>query len=180
MTSAVNLFRTVFRPAEFTGWHMTGVVCLFFGTIISVNLFLAFSAATTWTGLIVPNTYVESQKFNDHLAAAEVQKKLEWSADLSAGAGGLVVQMKQADGQPLADVRIIGMLGRPVQEGEDKIIAFAPTDEGLAWRGSLGPGLWRVQLIAEKGNKRWLDTVRFTVPSVSAELPAKPSGLKES
>jgi nitrogen fixation protein FixH len=36
----------------------------FFGVIITVNMIMARFAVTTWSGLVVPNTYVASQQFN--------------------------------------------------------------------------------------------------------------------
>ncbi|MEN0088127.1 MAG: FixH family protein, partial [Pseudomonadota bacterium] len=151
------------RPAEFTGWHMLAIVCLFFGTIITVNLTLAFNAATTWTGLMVANTYVESQNFNDRLDAAEAQSELGWTATLSASPAGLTVQLRDAAGQDLTDATLTAMLGRPVQENEDRMIAFAPSQNGRIWRGKLEPGLWQVQLIANADGEQWVKTVRFIV-----------------
>ena len=55
------MIRDFFRPTEFTGYHMLGVLVLYFGTIITVNLVMARFAITTWTGLVVENTYVASQ-----------------------------------------------------------------------------------------------------------------------
>ena len=54
----------------FTGWHMLLVMCLFFGTIISVNFYMAWQATHTWSGLVVKNTYIASQEFNGKVAEA--------------------------------------------------------------------------------------------------------------
>ena len=54
------------RP--FTGGHMLAVMVVFFGVVISVNVFLAVVANTSWTGFVVENSYVASQEFN-HKAA---------------------------------------------------------------------------------------------------------------
>ncbi|MEO0496009.1 MAG: FixH family protein [Pseudomonadota bacterium] len=164
MTQSSSLLRRTFRPTEFTGWHMLGVICLFFGTIITVNLTLAFNAATTWTGLMVPNTYVESQNFNDRLAEADARSKLGWSAELLTSDTGLSVRLNDAAGAEVSNATLTGRLGRPVQEGEDQTIAFARGEDGARlWRGKLAPGLWRIQLIAQEGETRWMKTVRFTV-----------------
>ncbi len=48
---------------EFTGRHMWLLAVSFFGVIISVNIVMAVSAARTWTGLVVENSYVASQEF---------------------------------------------------------------------------------------------------------------------
>ena len=36
----------------------------FFGVIIAVNVVMATLASTSWTGLVVENSYVASQEFN--------------------------------------------------------------------------------------------------------------------
>ncbi|MEO0636333.1 MAG: FixH family protein [Pseudomonadota bacterium] len=163
-----GLVRRVFRPNEFTGWHMLGVVGLFFGTIITVNLTLAFNAATTWTGLMVPNTYVESQHFNEKLEAAEAQSRLGWKADVAASTEGIRVRLLDASGHDLKEATLSGTLGRPVQENEDRMIAFATTESGRVWSGKLAPGLWQVQLVADQGTVRRVKTVRFTVKPTEA------------
>ncbi len=56
------------EPRRFTGWHMVAVMALFFGTIISINFVMAWSASRSWSGLVVENAYVASQQFNGKLA----------------------------------------------------------------------------------------------------------------
>lgn len=57
----------------FTGWHMLGVMLLFFGTVITVNMVMAWNAVNSWSGLVVPNTYVASQQFNAKAEAAKAR-----------------------------------------------------------------------------------------------------------
>ena len=67
-----------YNPAgkPFTGWHMVVALGLFFGTIITVNLAMAYYANSTWSGLVVKNTYVASQEFNGKVA--DVRRKRLW------------------------------------------------------------------------------------------------------
>ena len=55
------------KQGEFTGRHMAIIMVAFFGVIIAVNLTMATLASRSWTGLVVKNSYVESQKFNSVL-----------------------------------------------------------------------------------------------------------------
>ena len=64
----------------FTGRHMVVVMCLFFGVVISVNITMAVFAGTSWSGLIVKNTYVASQTFNDDVAEVEQMKARGWQS----------------------------------------------------------------------------------------------------
>lgn len=52
------------KSRAFTGRHMLATILTFFGVVIAVNLTMATLASTSWTGLVVENTYVASQQFN--------------------------------------------------------------------------------------------------------------------
>ena len=39
------------KEFRFTGWHMTICLLVFFGVVIAVNVFMAVTASTSWTGL---------------------------------------------------------------------------------------------------------------------------------
>ncbi|MEM9999895.1 MAG: FixH family protein [Pseudomonadota bacterium] len=162
----MSMFRTIFRPDEFTGYHMAGIMALFFGTIISVNMFLAFNAVGTWTGLMVKNPYVESQKFNQHFDRFAAQSALGWEASVTANAGTIDVVLVDAAEKPITNAIVTGMLGRPVHEGEDRTIAFTEVAGGYQAQENLDPGLWRVQVqaIGTEGEV-WTRTFRFIVKS---------------
>ena len=59
---------------RFTGGHMLALVCGFFGVVIAVNLTMALFATGSWTGLVVKNSYVASQHFNEELMNAAARK----------------------------------------------------------------------------------------------------------
>ena len=62
---------------EFTGKHSAAIIVSGFAIIIAVNLFMATLAVRGFGGVIVENSYVASQEFNDWLDAAEEQKALQ-------------------------------------------------------------------------------------------------------
>lgn len=165
----MNIFTAIFNPREFTGWHMLGVLFLFFGTIISVNLVLAFDASTTWTGLIVKNSYVESQDFNNKIALHDKQLELGWSADISYVNGRLVVTLLGEEEKPVLDAIISAEVGRPVHEGEDQLVNFIFEDGNYIANAKLDDGLWsaQIQVIGPSG-EMWLKTIRFIVPTSTA------------
>ena len=72
------MFARIMGTREFTGWHMAGVMFLFFGTIISVNLVMAYFATSSWSGLVVKNSYVESQRFNGVTAERQAMLDMGW------------------------------------------------------------------------------------------------------
>lgn len=65
---------------SFTGRHMTAILAAFFGVVIAVNFTMATFASTTFGGIVVENSYVASQQFNDWLGEAEAQRALGWEA----------------------------------------------------------------------------------------------------
>jgi len=58
---------------RFTGWHMTGILLGFFGIIVAVNFTMATLATRTFGGVVVQNSYVASQRYNEWLKAARAQ-----------------------------------------------------------------------------------------------------------
>src|SRR5258707_1136166 len=72
-----------------TGWHMLAIVSLFFGVIIAVNIALAVAATGTFPGLVVENSYVSSQHYDELLARAREQDKAGWRDNLTVDGGVL-------------------------------------------------------------------------------------------
>lgn len=141
----------------FTGWHMAGVMVLFFGTIISVNVFMAYNAITSWSGLVVPNTYVASQQFNGKVAQARALAATGVNGRLAVTADGVRYEVLGADGQPVETDRLVLNFKRPVGEHQDFSIEMEAEGQGVftASRQIL-PGHWIVEAIAERGGGRIL------------------------
>ncbi|ESZ68246.1 hypothetical protein X726_32300 [Mesorhizobium sp. L103C105A0] len=78
---------TTRKPREFTGRHMLATVLAFFGVVIAVNLTMATLANTSWTGLVVENTYVASQQFNKKAEEGRAQAALGWTGQLTIAWG---------------------------------------------------------------------------------------------
>ena len=92
-------FSTLFK-GPFTGWHMLTVMCLFFAVIIAVNVTMAVFAGSSWSGLIVKNTYVASQTFNEDVDRVKKMKAKGFAAavkreDIVNGAEDLGVELNE-------------------------------------------------------------------------------------
>jgi nitrogen fixation protein FixH len=61
---------------------MLAVVFVFFGVIIAVNIALAVAATGTFPGLVVENSYVSIQNYDEILARAREQDKAGWRDQL--------------------------------------------------------------------------------------------------
>ena len=138
------------QPREFTGKHMLLVVFLFFGTIITVNLIMAYNATRSWTGLVVKNSYVESQKFNDYLAAEAAQKALGWQGSVAYDKGLLSYKLLDKTGSPIKVEYAEAEVRRPSHEREDQMLTLYPANDRYEATFELGYGAWDV-FVTTKG-----------------------------
>lgn len=130
---------------ELTGRHVLAIMLGAFGTIIAVNVFMAFQAVSTFPGLEVRNSYVASQSFDRDRAA---QEKLGWTVTPDYDGKVLTVAIRDADGLParLTDMELT--IGRPTHVREDQTPLF--TYENGVFRApiTLGPGAWIIHISA--------------------------------
>lgn len=160
----MNNLKNIFAPKEFSGWHMFGVIALFFGTIISVNIVLAFNAAGTWTGLMVKNTYVESQNFNSRVADLNAHKPLGWKVGISYNSRQLKISAHDNNDAFIKSAVVSGYLGKAVHEHDDQTIIFGEVNGAYVSEVSLSDGLWQIQLkIIDSKGLTFVETKRFTI-----------------
>ena len=149
----------------FTGWHMLGVMVLFFGTIITVNLIMAWNASHSWSGLVVPNTYVASQQFNGKVAEAKALAASGIEGNLTIEGGRIAYRVVDAKGVPVIADDISATFKRPVDEREDFTVALRPAEEGLFVAERVVPGgQWVVDISTKRdGAKVFHQTLRTVV-----------------
>jgi len=134
---------------RFTGWHMALVMALFFGTIIGVNLTLAFFASSSWTGLVVRNAYVAGRHFNESQQQAREQAALGLSGRLEATPEGLRFTFAGPTGAPVAAETVSVKIGRPAYDGQDRTLMLEHREGGIYVAGAdLGHGQWQAELTA--------------------------------
>jgi nitrogen fixation protein FixH len=136
----------------FTGWHMLAIVAFFFGAIIAVNIAMAFAATGTFPGLVVRNSYVASQGYNELLAEARRQDEAGWASELRVQHGVLRFRLSGATGAPQTDITVDAHVGRPSTAREDRMVSFAPLGGGaFAAETRLPSGRWEVDVEAQRG-----------------------------
>ena len=137
----------------FTGWHMLGVMVLFFGTIITVNLVMAWNATHSWSGLVVQNTYVASQEFNGWLDQAERQRALGWTATVARDEDNrLAIQL---DNAPQYTV-VTAEARHPLGQAPNRHLTFSPKGDGrFLSQQALPAGRWIVRITAQSGETVW-------------------------
>lgn len=117
-----------------------------FGVIIAANLTLAFNAIGTFSGLVVPNSYVASQSFDRN---REAQEALGWQVDLAYREGNLYIEMKDKSDQTVRPWEMAASIGRPTTAASDRDLALVTTIGGFAAPIDLDPGNWRVVIRAQ-------------------------------
>ncbi|CAD7022912.1 cation transporter [Pseudorhizobium endolithicum] len=149
----------------FTGWHMIGVMCLFFGTIISVNFYMAWQATHTWSGLVVKNTYIASQEFNGKVAEARALAASGIAGTLDIDGSDIRYRLVDASEKAVAADGVTLSFKRPVGEDQDFDLSLQPQGEGtFAARHDLAGGTWIVEVEAVKEGRRILHhTQRISV-----------------
>lgn len=162
MTAA---FKRIFWPSRFTGWHFLAILCSYFGIVIGVNLFMAWNAVDSWTGLVVKNSYVASQHFNETTAEKRAQLAMGWKAVPTYANGTLRLDVSDAGQAPIDDAIITARLGRPAYEADDHMVQFRQTAPG-AYEGAteLGGGAWNADVtITDAAGQVWTRTLRIVV-----------------
>lgn len=151
---------------EFTGRHMLMVILGFFGVVIAANLALAFFAAGSWTGLIVPNSYVASQEYNHVLEQAAHQDALGWTSYAAFRDGQVRLEIADRNGAPVPALSVTGVIGRPTHEDEDRTLGFTRVSGPVfAAKAPLDPGVWVLDVTAEgPPSVTYRQTFRLWVP----------------
>lgn len=146
---------TADNSKKFTGKHMLIIMICLFGVVISVNVTMAIIASQSWTGLVVKNSYVESQKFNTYLNEAEKQKKLGWKSDLKHKKGIVTLTFQDSSGKSLDNLDVTVIAERPTHENEDRVLKFSLQSEGsYSHNSALPAGYWNLKLVARALDKQ--------------------------
>lgn len=159
------MIKQIINPDKFTGYHMIAVITLFFGTIIAVNLTLAFYASSSWTGLVVKNTYIASQIFEDKKLEREKQISLGWQSDVSYQDGMLRLVLSNVDGEVIKATKVMAKIGRVTHENDDQLLTLLPNSEGdYVVKTELYNGFWNVDItVLRDGEADWVQPFRILV-----------------
>lgn len=136
-----------FTKGPLTGWHFTAIIVSFFAVVITVNLVMARFASSTFGGVVVENSYVASQNYNEWLAAAEKQKALGWTATAARQADGRVALTLA--GATDAGVTVEAVARHPLGRQSDVALAFSATGAGqFLSQTALPAGRWKLRIAA--------------------------------
>ena len=144
-----------------TGRHVLSLMVGFFAIVLLANGLLAYYAVTTFSGTVAGSPYRQGRAYDDEIARATAQTKLNWQATIEhriAGDGRVELRFvpKDADGGAISGLTVAAMFNRPAQAEFDRAITLRETETGL-YRGLLelpGRGVWLVELDASRGKQR--------------------------
>lgn len=150
---------------RFTGWHMLGVMVLFFGTIITVNVVMAWNAVSSWSGLVVQNTYVASQEFNGKVEKARAFAASGLVGELVIAGGRVRYRLHDAQGAPVFADAVTVTFKRPTDEREDFRLALVVEGAGnYAATRTLPEGQWIADIASVRdGQAIFHQTIRTVV-----------------
>ena len=155
------------RIREFTGWHMLAVIGLFFGTIIAVNLVLAWFAIESWTGLVVKNSYVASQNFDDKIADVKRQNRLGWKSTFKVEDGKIYFTIHDASGGPLSGLDVNARIGHPTDNAEDYSARLVEKGAGIySALAPASPGQWIFDIESKNAKgQTFREIYRIVIPA---------------
>ncbi len=137
---------------EFTGRHMLLVMVAFFGVVIAVNVTMATFARTSWTGLVVENSYVAGQEFNRKAQEGRVQAALHWKGTLAISGGLVRYDLKDASGSRVEPRAVTVAFRHPAYEAEDITLRLERAADGaFVSSRAVRDGVWIVEIDAEVG-----------------------------
>jgi nitrogen fixation protein FixH len=137
----------------FTGRHIAAILVVFFGLIVAVNFTMARFASSTFGGIVVENSYVASQQFNEWLEDAKADRALGWDAVTSWRPDGrLAVAVRGAPAGTTAE----GLARHPLGRLPDRAIAFERTGpRRFLSREALPEGRWTLRLTLSADGQVW-------------------------
>ena len=129
---------------QLTGRHVFAMFAFGFGTIIAVNMTLAFNAVSSFPGIEVKNSYVASQAFDQARAA---QEALNW--DVSATLTDDILTLRFDDsGQPVEPQIVSAVFGRATSVVADQHPDFIVENGTFNAQVDAAPGNWNLRVVA--------------------------------
>lgn len=133
----------------FTGRHMVVATVTFFGVVIAVNVGMAVLAATSWTGLVVDNSYVAGQEFESKRIAHEAQVAAGWRSTFTFVEGRALLRVIDGQGAPIDLGTVTLLVNRPVGGHDDQRFTLTALADGSYDAPlTLATGVWDAHFTA--------------------------------
>ena len=146
-----------------TGFKLTGrmvflILIAFFGVVVMVNVFMAYMAVNTFSGMQSQRPYESGLDFNRTLKKAHVQQEQHWqvTSHYERGADGLLhlnVSLRDAEGKAVDATMTKVSLLSPVNALKDVVFDLVPQGVGdFAGKAAAAAGLWDLDIEVKKND----------------------------
>ena len=146
-----------------TGFRLTGRMVLlilvgFFGVVVSVNLFMAYVAIDTFSGMQTQRPYETGLNFNRTLKNASIQQEQHWQVTshherLPDGRIALKLSIRDGQARPVDGVVSKVSLLSPVNALKDVAFEIIPQGPGeFSGTASADAGQWDLVIEVAKDN----------------------------
>lgn len=150
--------------SQFTGKLALAVIGGGFAVVIAVNLTLATMASRSHPGLVVENSYVASQGFNEGLEKGRAQKALGWTVTASADPQTFTLKATNARGAPLTGLSAVASLEHPLGAEPTRNLPLVETAPGVYTAAhGLAPGQWLSEVRLQRGSDHYYLATRLPI-----------------
>jgi nitrogen fixation protein FixH len=136
---------TMAAARPLTGRKVLIISTVAFLFVLGPNLALTYYAVHTFSGLVVDNSYVASQRFDDQRRA---QEALGWTLALREEGDVLRLDLTDREGRAVRPQALNVVVGRPTSDRTDRRLDLVETPRGYAAVAPLEPGNWLVMIDA--------------------------------
>jgi nitrogen fixation protein FixH len=139
-----------------SGKHVLAYLFLFFGTVFSVNFYMARVAIMTFSGLEADKPYQEGLRYDDEINFAREQGKRAWKVEAAvrASSDGAVIEVTQKDASGLVTpgLTFTALFMHPADRRRDVKVQLAKVEAGRYEAPvAVGAGRWDVLIEASGG-----------------------------
>jgi len=137
------------------GYHATAMFVVFFGVIAAVNFLMASFALGSFSGTVVDNSYVASQKYNEWLEESRKEAAHGWKVSKPHYVGDqLQVSVLNAENRPLAGAQVSVLAEHPVGRVESIELKLDETEQGqYVSKEALPKGRWKLKISVSKDDR---------------------------
>lgn len=147
------------------------IIIAFFLVFIIVNIIYITIASKTWTGVAVEDSYKKGLKYNETIAFAEKQKKLDWKFKYyfnqigpDPKKGVFDFELLDKNYKPIKDAGLSVTFRRPAKDGYD--FAKTATFQNGYYRVDVKfpiNGKWHADIYAKSGEDEFRTKKKFVI-----------------
>ena len=150
-----------FTRRTFTGRHAFLAIAGGFAVVFAVNGIMAYFAINNQPGLIVEDSYVAGQQFNDGLEQGRAQARLGWTFEAGTSNGRLLLEARDSRGQPLVGLSGEVTLSHPYGSEPATILPLVALGDGRYSAGPVGAGRQVAEIRTRRGGQQHYQQIRL-------------------